>query len=309
MPWTIQDLPRLDGRVALVTGANSGLGFHTCGALAGAGARVFMACRDMGKAEAAAAQIRSRHPQADLRLCQLDLAALDSVAECARSIREQLDALDLLINNAGIMAVPHGLTQDGFEMQIGTNHFGHFALTAQLLPVLRAASAARIVNVASLAHHWSPGLDFSDLDWTRRKYKRWQAYGDSKLANLYFSYELSRRLEGQGLRVVAAHPGYADTHLQYVAAEQKHSALEKATMWLGNTLFAQSAAMGALPSLYAATHDAVRSGDFIGPDGFRQTRGYPRKVRSNRRSHDAQVAARLWEVSEQRTGVGFAVST
>ncbi len=238
-----------------------------------------------------------------MQILSLDLASLASIKACTQLVLDSNDQLDTLINNAGIMAVPYAQTEDGFEMQIGTNHFGHFALTLGLLPLLNQAPAARVVSVSSMAHNWTPGLDFDDLDWTRRKYRRWQAYGDSKIANLYFSFELGRRLAGSTVTVAAAHPGYSDTHLQYVAAERKNSSLERGLMWLGNTLFAQSAERGALPSLYAATAPGIISGDFIGPDGFQQTRGFPRKVGSNRRSRDTGIAARLWAVSEERTGM------
>lgn len=305
MAWTEHDIPNQQGKTILVTGANSGLGFHTSRALAAAGARVLMACRSADKAQAARAQILQQVPQADLQILSLDLASLASVKACTQLVLDSTDQLDTLINNAGIMAVPYAQTEDGFEMQIGTNHFGHFALTLGLLPLLNKAPAARVVSVSSMAHNWTPGLDFDDLDWTRRKYRRWQAYGDSKIANLYFSFELGRRLAGSTVTVAAAHPGYSDTHLQYVAAERKNSTLERAVMWLGNTLFAQPADRGALPSMYAATAADVISGDYIGPDGFQQTRGYPRKVGSNRRSRKRDIAARLWEVSEQRTGLGL----
>ncbi len=305
MAWTENDIPSQRGRTVLVTGANSGLGFNTSRALAAAGARVLMACRSADKASKARDQILQLVPQAELELVSLDLASLDSVKACVQAVTEQHDKLDLLINNAGIMAVPYAQTEDGFEQQIGTNHFGHFALTLGLLPLLRKSDAARVVCVSSMAHRWTPGLDFDDLDWSRRKYRRWQAYGDSKLANLYFCFELGRRLAGSDITVAAAHPGYSDTHLQYVAAERKNSSLERAVMWLGNTLFAQNAQRGALPSLYAATAVGVISGDYIGPDGFQQTRGYPRKVGSNRRSRDQAVGAQLWAVSEQRTGMKF----
>lgn len=307
MAFTEHDIPDLSGKTALVTGANSGLGFDTSRMLAGAGARVLLACRNADKAHAAIAEIRRHSPDAALEFVALDLASLASVEQAAAQVAELTPQLDLLINNAGVMAVPYALTGDGFETQMGTNHFGHFALSARLLPLLLATSSPRLVNLASMAHRWTPGIAFDDIDWSRRKYRRWQAYGDSKIANLYFTYELARRAAQakSALRVVAAHPGYSDTHLQYVAAEQKNNPLEKAMMWLGNTLFAQSAAMGALPSVFAATTDGVANGEYFGPDGFQQTRGYPKKVRSNRLSQDQASAERLWQVSEARCGVQF----
>ncbi len=307
MKWTAGNLPRLDGRVALVTGANSGLGLETTRALAAAGARVIMACRNENKAQAALDTLLRSPGAVDLELVTLDLANLDSVRRCATEVLGKHQRLDLLINNAGVMAVPPGLTADGFETQMGVNHFGHFALTGLLLPALCASPAARVVNVSSMAHRWTPGLDLEDLDWRTRRYQRWQAYGDSKLANLYFTLELSQHLAGRDVLVLAAHPGYADTHLQYVAAEQKDSRLEKILMGLGNRLFAQSAQMGALPGLYAAVAEGLEQGDFIGPDGFQQMRGYPGKVRPRRLAQNRKIAQALWQISTQRTGVAYAL--
>lgn len=303
--WSETHMPQLDGRTALVTGANSGLGLDTARALAEHGARVVMACRSADKAAAAADRIRRSMPSAQLDIRALDLADLASVHALADGLGDL--RLDLLINNAGVMAVPYGRTQDGFERQMGTNHLGHFALTGLLLD--RLADDGRIVNVASMAHRWTPGIDFEDLHWENRRYRRWQAYGDSKLANLLFSFELSRRLQAAGrqLRCIAAHPGYADTHLQYVAAEQKQSRAEKLLMGAANRIFAQPSHMGALPSLYAATADGIDSGDYIGPDGFQQMRGYPRKVGCRRAARSESRAARLWTLSEELTGVRYAL--
>ena len=305
--WTTDDIPDQDGRTVIITGANSGLGLHSSIGLAKAGARVIMACRSQHKAETAATEIRRQAPHAELEIRSLDLSNLASVSEFAEGIREDGLSIDCLLNNAGIMAVPYGKTADGFEMQIGTNHFGHFALTAQLLETL--SPNARIVNVASMAHRWTPGIDFDDLDWSQRRYNRWQAYGDSKLANLLFTFELQRRLaaSGSAITVAAAHPGYSDTHLQYVAAEQKQSRLEKWVMAAANKLVAQPADMGALPSLYAATAEDVQSGDYIGPGGFQQMRGYPQKVGCRKQARDPAIAAQLWQVSEDRSQLSFAL--
>lgn len=303
--WTVSDIADLSGRTAIVTGANSGLGLHTSKGLAGAGAKVIMACRSQIKAEAAAGEIRAEHPEAELEIRSLDLSRLDSIADFAAGIHQDGIKVDLLVNNAGIMAVPHAITGFGVESQIGTNHFGHFALTGQLFDALQ--TSARIVNVASLAHRFTPGINFEDLAWENRRYNRWQAYGDSKLANLLFTFELQRRLQAaaSGITVAAAHPGYSDTHLQFVAAEQKQSTLENLAMKASNAIFAQPADMGALPSLYAATAGDVQSGDYIGPDGFQQMRGYPHKVSCRRKARDATAAQRLWEVSQEKTGVSF----
>lgn len=302
--WTMQDIPDMSGKLALITGANSGLGFNTTKGLAASGAKVIMACRTVAKAESARDKILSETPGADLEIRQLDLSDLGSVKSFAESIINDGLAPDLLINNAGVMAVPYGKTKDGFEMQIGTNHLGHFALTGLLINQL--ADGARIVNVASMAHRWTPGINLDDLNWEKRKYKRWQAYGDSKLSNLLFTFELVRRIKkaGKDISAVAAHPGYADTHLQYVAAEQKQSKLEKIVMDIG-ALFAQPADMGSLPSLYAATMSDVDSGDYIGPGGFQQMRGYPKKVGCKSTARNEDTAGKLWNLSEQLTQVSY----
>lgn len=301
--WTEANIPKLSGKTVLVTGANSGLGFNTSRALAAKGAKVIMACRTEDKAAAAMQAILAEVPEAELEFRPLDLANLQSISTLATGIAADKIKLDLLINNAGVMAVPYAKTADGFEMQMGTNHLGHFALTQQLLTELQPN--ARIVCVASMAHRWTPGIKLNDLDWSRRKYQRWQAYGDSKLANLLFMYELQRRLttDASSVIAVAAHPGYANTNLQYVAAEKKQSRLEKLLMKVGNTAFAQSAAMGALPSLYAATAPEVNGGDYIGPGGFQQMRGYPAKVGSRAQARDADLGAKLWAKSVELTGV------
>lgn len=306
-PWTPAQMPSQAGKLAVVTGANSGLGLETAIALAAAGAQVVMACRTPSKAAAALDQVRDRVPQAKVELMSLDLADLASVRRFAADFSARHARLDLLVNNAGVMAVPLSRTVDGFEMQIGTNHLGHFALTGLLLDRLEAAGEARIVNLASLAHRWTLGMDLDDLNFERRAYNKWDAYGKSKLANLLFTFELDRRLKASGstLRAVAAHPGYASTNLQFVGPQQSGSVFGRVFMQLGNTLLGQSAAMGALPSLYAATAPDVASGDYYGPDGFQQIHGHPRKVGCRKAARDEATAARLWKVSEALTGVKF----
>src|SRR5579885_608517 len=277
--WGIQDAPPLKGKRAVVTGANSGLGLETAAGLAAAGAAVVMACRDAAKAAAAADEVRRRTPQAQLEVMSLDLADLASVRKFAQDYAAQYAQLDILCNNAGVMALPFTKTRDGFEMQMGTNHLGHFALTGLLLPRLQAAPAARVVVVASLAHRWTRGLNLDDLNFERTPYRKWDAYGKTKLANLLFAFELDRRLKQAGSTViaVAAHPGYASTNLQFVGPAMERSAFGRLTMQLGNALFGQPAAMGALPTLYAATMPEVRGGDYYGPDGFQELRGYPKE--------------------------------
>lgn len=302
--WTASDIPDQTGRRAIVTGANSGLGFETALALAGHGAEVTLAVRDMTKGEAAAEQIRARSPQASIEVRRLDLADLASIDEFAWLWRESHpDGLDLLINNAGIMAIPRRDTADGFEMQLGTNHLGHFALTGRLLEAIRPEG--RIVTVSSQAHRMGR-IDFEDL-MGERKYGAWRAYGQSKLANLLFMRGLAERLERAGSTIasVAAHPGFASTHLQAVAPEMKGRGWQVKIMDGVNKVMAQSAAMGALPTLYAATFPAIRSGDYVGPDGFGEQRGHPKLVGMTPSARDDETANRLWTVSEDLTGVRY----
>lgn len=305
--WTAADMPDLAGKIAIVTGANSGLGYYTARDLAAHGAHVVLACRDREKTGAAIQALKAEVPNARVEFMTLDLADLDSVASFARAFKVRYPKLSILHNNAGVMALPQMRTKQGFEMQIGTNHLGHFALTGQLLEPLLAAPGARVVSTASMAHTWTRGIDFDDLNWERKPYKKWDAYGKSKLANLLFAYELQRRLEhsGAGLISVVAHPGYAATNLQSAGAKIEKSVLGGLVMKLGNALFGQPAAMGALPQLYAATMPDVRGGEYYGPDRMGGSRGYPTRVRSNSSSRDEGVAAQLWALSENLTGVRY----
>jgi NAD(P)-dependent dehydrogenase (short-subunit alcohol dehydrogenase family) len=302
--WTAAAIPSLAGLRAVVTGANSGLGYETALALAAHGAQVTMAVRDTAKGDAAAQQIRAQAPQASIEVRRLDLADLASIDEFAWLWRESHpDGLDMLINNAGIMAIPRRETADGFEMQLGTNHLGHFALTGRLLDAIRPEG--RIVTVSSQAHRMGR-MDFDDL-MGERKYGAWRAYGQSKLANLLFVRSLAERLERAGSTIasVAAHPGFASTHLQAVAPEMKGRGWQVKIMDGVNKVMAQSAAMGALPTLYAATFPAIRSGDYVGPDGFGEQRGHPKLVGMNASARDDEAANRLWTVSEELTGVRY----
>ncbi|TQF74222.1 SDR family NAD(P)-dependent oxidoreductase [Rhodococcus spelaei] len=285
--WTAQDIVDQQGRTFVVTGANSGLGAVTARALAGAGADVVLACRDVAKGEEVARPLGSR-----ARVRKLDLADLDSVREFAAGI----DSVDVLVNNAGVMAVPNRRTADGFEMQFGTNHLGHFALTGLLLDRI----TDRVVTMSSLMHRLGT-IDLADPNYEHRSYRRWPAYGQSKLANLLFAYELDRRLAaaGSAVKSLAAHPGYASTGLQ----GHTDSVWDR-VMGIGN-LMAQSAEMGALPELYAATAADAVGGTFIGPDGPFEQRGYPKVVASNAKSRDRAVAAALWGESETLTGVTY----
>lgn len=304
--WTKRDIPDLTGKTAIVTGANSGLGFETTLGLAAAGAQVILACRDRAKTETAMQQIQAQVPQAKLAFLPLDLGELASVRSFAQQFSSTHPRLDLLCNNAGVMALPLRHTKDGFEMQIGTNHLGPFALTGLLLPQLQATPGARVVTMSSNYHR--PGqIRFDDLNWKQGPYAKWPAYYQSKLANLMFAFELQRRFEKHNVAAisVAAHPGYAATNLQMAGPEMEDSGFGKLLMRFANTFLAQSAAQGALPSLYAATSAEVQGGDYIGPDGFREMRGYPKKVGFAPQAGDAAAAARLWTLSEQLTGVSW----
>jgi len=300
MGWSTSDMPDLSGRVAVVTGANSGLGVHTAEGLARAGARVIATARDRARGEEAVGRM-----DGDVELRVLDLADLSSVRSFADGVDEPLD---LLINNAGVMAIPRRETADGFEMQFGTNHLGHFALTGLLLPRLLATDSPRVVTVSSGAHH-AGKIDFDDL-MGERNYGPWRAYGQSKLANLLFTLELQRRADAADvpLLATAAHPGYANTNLQYVGPEMAGSRLKKLGMRVANTVLAQSAAAGALPTLYAAVED-LPGGAYAGPGGFRESRGAPTLVPMSRAAADEETARRLWEVSEELTGVRYEFAT
>jgi NAD(P)-dependent dehydrogenase (short-subunit alcohol dehydrogenase family) len=292
MPWTAADIPDLVGKEAVVTGANSGLGLQIALELARHGARVVMAVRNTEKGEAAAAQIREAAPEADLELASLDLADLDSVRSFASSRSEPVD---ILVNNAGVMAPPRRTTAQGFELQLGTNHLGHFALTGLLLPKLRAA---RVVTMSSGAHLYGR-IRFDNLQ-GERHYQRWLAYGQSKLANLLFAFELARK--DLDLTSAAAHPGYAATNLQL-----QGSRVSKLMWATANRLFAQSDAQGALPALYAATMPDVNGGDYFGPDGTGGMRGYPTRSHASGQARDPELGARLWTVSEELTGVDYKI--
>jgi NAD(P)-dependent dehydrogenase (short-subunit alcohol dehydrogenase family) len=305
--WDTGEMPSLDGRTAVVTGANSGLGLVTARELARAGAHVVIAVRDVEKGRGALERIRSALSPGDVALdvVRLDLADLSSVRAGAQQLAESHPRLDVLINNAGVMAPPRRLTADGFESQLGTNHLGHFALTGLLLTTLLAAPAPRVVTLSSGAHRIGT-IRFDDLQW-ERGYNNWRAYGQSKLANLMFAFELARRaaLAGTALRSLAAHPGYAHTNLQFAGPARWY---ERAAMAVTNRVIAQSAEMGALPTLYAAVME-LPSGTFVGPDGFMEQRGHPKVVTAAAKAYDEQAWRRLWEISEALTGVHYEFPT
>jgi NAD(P)-dependent dehydrogenase (short-subunit alcohol dehydrogenase family) len=298
--WTADRMPDQSGRTAVVTGANSGLGLITARELARKGALVVLACRNLEKGRAALAQVSAAAAGPEPELEELDLASLDSVRGFAERFKERHGGLDLLINNAGVMAPPRRHTADGFELQFGTNHLGHFALTGLLLPLMEGREDARVVTLSSNAHKTVRGIAFDNLNGDRR-YFRWNAYGQSKLANLLFALELDRRLRARDSTVksLAAHPGYSATNLQSAAAPL----VDRLVMKVGNAVVAQSDEMGALPVLYAATEPGLEGGTYAGPDGRGEHRGHPKVVRPNRTARDPDTARRLWDVSADLTGV------
>jgi NAD(P)-dependent dehydrogenase (short-subunit alcohol dehydrogenase family) len=304
--WTAADVPDQSGKTAVVTGGGSGLGLETAKVLAGRGATVILACRDLGQAARAAGQIRADAGRPDVRVVRLDLASLTSVREAAGEIRATCPQLDLLINNAGVMRPPYQRSADGFELTFATNHLGHFALTGLVLDRLLATPGSRIVTVSSVGHR--DGLmRFEDLQF-ERGYRADDAYGQSKLANLLFTYELAARLQAAGHRTtaLAAHPGVARTGLFRWDPRLDRAlispALRPLTFWA-----VQSAQRGALPVLRAVADPSARAGEYYGPGGWREYTGYPVLVESSARSHDGAAARRLWAVSEQLTGVSYRV--
>jgi NAD(P)-dependent dehydrogenase (short-subunit alcohol dehydrogenase family) len=305
--WTATDIPDLRDKLAIVTGANSGLGLETTRALARKGAKVIMACRSESKAKSAVDDlIGSGIARELIELRTLDLSSLASIRSFAEGVSASYPRVDLLINNAGVMALPFVQTADGFEMQIGTNHLGHFALTGLLLDRLQASAGARVVTVSSIMHKYG-SIRFEDLTWQRGGYRRWPAYCQSKLANLLFCFELQRKLEARnsGVVSVASHPGYAATNLQAVGPRMLGSRFLQSFYAMGNRVLAQDAAGGALPSLYAATATDVRGGEFFGPGGVMEIKGFPKRVGAISRAHDREAAQRLWALSQELTGVDY----
>ncbi|WP_067650882.1 SDR family NAD(P)-dependent oxidoreductase [Nocardia harenae] len=299
--WTTTDIPDQTGRTAIVTGANSGLGFETATALAAKGARVVLAVRDLDKGKAAAERIIADTPAARVELQRLDLGSLAQVRAAAEELKAAHPRIDLLVNNAGVMYPPKQYTADGFELQFGTNHLGHFALTGLLLEHLLPVHGSRVVTVSSVGHRIRASIHFDDLN-LDKKYSKLEGYGQSKLANLLFTYELQRRLAaaGQDTAALAAHPGGSNTDLgRHLPAVIRVPAMQ---------LFSQSAAMGALPTLRAGTDPAARGGQYYGPGGVGGLSGHPVLAESSKQSHDTEIARRLWEVSEDLTGVSYSLN-
>ena len=304
MAWTERNVPDQSGRLAIITGSNTGLGYDTARVLAGRGAQVVMAVRDTGKGDAAAARIRRLSPDAKVTVHRLDLGSLASVKQAGAELAAAYPRIDLLINNAGVMYPPKSTTTDGFELQFGTNHLGHFALTGLLLKNLLGVEGSRVVVVASIAHKIKAMIDFDDLQWEKRSYDRVASYGQSKLANLMFAYDLQRKLAAAKAKTiaVAAHPGVAATELsRHVPGYQLPG-----VAWLFGRIL-NTSEQGALATLRAATDPSVQGGQYWGPDGFREMRGYPELATSSTQSHDIAIQDRLWTVSEELTGVTYPV--
>ncbi|WP_326560907.1 SDR family NAD(P)-dependent oxidoreductase [Micromonospora sp. NBC_01796] len=305
--WTADDVPGQQGRVAVITGANTGVGLETARVLAARGASVVLAVRDLEKGKVAATRLTADVPGADVTVLRLDLTSLASVRAAAEQLLASYPGINLLINNAGVMYAPQLATDDGFELQFGTNHLGHFALTGLLLDAMLRTPGSRVVTVSSAGHKQGGAIDLDDLNWAERPYRRVDAYAHSKLANLMFTYELQRRLSVRsGTIAVAAHPGGSDTGGSRKSVSQQ-PALFRAAFALVRPLLLQSAEMGALPTLRAATDPAVQGGQYYGPDGFMESKGHPKVVRSSAASYDVATQRRLWAASEDLTGVRFPV--
>jgi len=294
--WNTQNIPDQKGRVVIITGATSGLGKEAARVLAGKNSIVIMAVRNVNKGETIAGEIRREFQNSDMSVRDLDLTSLASIKSFAEGILKDYERLDILINNAGIMMCPYSKTKDGFEIQMGTNHLGHFALTGYLMPLLKKTKGSRIVVTSSTGHRFG-NIDFTDLNWENRKYNPSRAYGDSKLANLYFTYELASKLgtNADAPKVTVAHPGWTRTELQRHAGGLRFL----------NNFFSQGPDMGVLPTLRAAIDPEAESGDYFGPSRFFEMHGYPVKVKSNERSHDKEAARQLWDLSENLTGISF----
>lgn len=303
--WTEKDLPDLTGKTVVVTGSNSGIGYAAAEQFVAHGARTIMACRDAKRAGAAVDRIRAAHPKATVEVMPLDLASLASVRSFSQALHKSASRIDVLVNNAGVMALPRKATADGFEMQFGTNYLGHYALTGQLMDLLLVSPSARVVTLSSIAH-WFGRIAFDDLQGVKR-YWRWMAYCQSKLACLEFALELQRRFAARGVPALslACHPGYANTNLQHVAPQMSQSMVSALFFRVGNGFFAQSPARGALPTLFAATSPTIRGGEYIGPRGLFGLWGMPTVARIAPQARNESDARRLWEVSEELTGVRY----
>lgn len=294
--WSASNIADQTGKVIIITGSTSGIGKAGAEILADKNATIVMAVRNTQKGENVAKEIKSKYPNAQIDVRKLDLSSLKSVKEFADGFNQNYARLDVLINNAGVMIPPYGKTEDGFELQMGTNHLGHFALTGHLMPLLKKTKDSRIVSTSSIAHRYG-NIDFSDLGWEKRKYNASRAYSDSKIANIYFMYEFARRYQNtpDAPMITASHPGWTGTDLQ------RHSG----PMQFLNIFFGQQPPQGILPSLRAAFDPEARSGDYYGPSRFMEMRGNPTKVKTIALAQDPEIAKKLWDVSEELTGVKY----
>lgn len=292
--WTAENIPDQKGKIVVVTGSSSGIGYEAARVLANKEAKVIIAVRNIEKGEKAKENILNQNENADVEVMIVDLSDLSSIKAFAEEYIKKYDKLDILINNAGVMIPPYSKTKDGFELQFGTNHLGHFALTLQLLDLIKKTPDSRIVNVSSGAHKFG-NINFDDLNWESRKYKPMRSYGDSKIANLYFTSELAKRINGgeNNVMVTSAHPGWTATDLQ------RHSGLFEFL----NPYFAMSIEQGSLPTLRAATDLNAQNGDYFGPNGIGEMRGFPIKVQPNKLAKNETIAKKLWDVSEELTNV------
>lgn len=306
MSWTAENMDSLDGKVAVVTGANSGLGFETTKKLAEKGCEVVMACREHDKASEARNEIEKELRDPDLRIIELDLADLNSINDFARRFEEKYDRLDLMVNNAGVMHIPFSRTEFGFEYQFGVNHLGHFYLNSQLIDIIKETEDSRVISISSLLHR-SAKLDFEDMN-EEESYDKKTAYADSKMANLMYAKELNRKFEEKDVdsKAIAVHPGYSDTNLQMRAAKTTGGKLKLLGMRAMNKVLAQPAEKGALPTLYACSED-LEGGEFVGPDGFKEMRGNPTVVQPDERAEDEELREKLWKFSEEELGINFSV--
>ena len=303
--WSTMDIPDQTGKNIIVTGANSGLGYQTSLELVKKGARVILACRNEEKGNLAASRISNQVPNAVLEVLSLDLSDLSSIRFFVKKFSEKYNKLNVLVNNAGVMALPQLQTADQFEMQFGTNHLGHFALTALLFPILKETANSRVVTLSSLMHKFGK-INFDDLN-CEKSYAKWKAYGQSKLANLMFATELQKKLDIHDIKMLslAAHPGWSATNLQTKGAELEHARVTKKLNELANKLLAQSASIGALPSLYAATSPKVKPGSYYGPGGWLKMHGHPVEEKINRKLVDPEISGKLWLKSEELIGIKF----
>jgi NAD(P)-dependent dehydrogenase (short-subunit alcohol dehydrogenase family) len=302
--WTAADVPDQTGRVAIITGSNTGIGYGAAAVLAAKGAHTVLAVRNLDKGNDAAARIKNASPNATVSVQQLDLTSLENIRAAADELRAQFPRIDLLINNAGVMYTDKASTKDGFELQFGTNHLGHYALTGRLLDHMLGVEGSRVVTVSSVGHKIRAKIHFDDLN-LDRNYNRVVAYGQSKLANLLFTYELGRRLAAKGAPTIAtaAHPGAADTEL----LRNMPAGIRQVSQFFWSAFIAQNADMGAEPTLRAAADPSVQNGQYFGPSGFGEQKGHPKLVASSAQSHDEDIQRRLWTVSEELTGVTYPV--